>query len=212
MGTEFNDLFEKWADSYDSTVEGYDVEYKEVFRNYEDILEEVANKASGTVLEFGVGTGNLTKKLIKNGLSVYGVEPSVSMRNIAKDKLGDKATILAGDFIQFDKPENVDTIVSSYAFHHLTNQEKEFAFSIYGKFLQKGGKIVFADTIFEDEKAYDKMVENAKQKGYSNLAKDLQTEYYTTKDAIRKMLEKNGFVVEFTRCNDFVLVMEATKL
>lgn len=212
MGREFNELFEMWADSYDMTVTGHDEEYKAVFQNYDDILKLVAEKSVGNVLEFGVGTGNLTKALLEKGHLVFGIEPSASMREIAASKLGSEVPISDGDFIQFKMPnEKIDTIVSSYAFHHLTDYEKANAFAIYSKFLQKGGKIVFADTIFEDEMAYKKMIEDAKKKGYSNLANDLQSEYYTTKAVLSEILEKNGFIVKFTRCNDFVLVMEATK-
>lgn len=64
MGTEFNGLFDEWAHTYDSFVQGEDIQYKEVFAHYEDILEDVVNKSFGNVLEFGVGTGNLTNKLL----------------------------------------------------------------------------------------------------------------------------------------------------
>ena len=58
MGREFLPLFEEWAKRYDETVNGDDPEYSEVFRNYEAILQEVVNLATGRILEFGAGTGN----------------------------------------------------------------------------------------------------------------------------------------------------------
>lgn len=79
MGTEFNGLFDEWAHTYDSFVQGEDIQYKEVFAHYEDILEDVVNKSFGNVLEFGVGTGNLTNKLLLAGRTVYGIEPSREM-------------------------------------------------------------------------------------------------------------------------------------
>ena len=60
MGREFIELFEDWADYYDDTVTGHDDEYREVFKGYEEILDRVVNISCGYVLEFGVGTGNLT--------------------------------------------------------------------------------------------------------------------------------------------------------
>ncbi len=50
-----------------------------------DILEDVVNKSFGNVLEFGVGTGNLTNKLLLAGRTVYGIEPSREMRMIARE-------------------------------------------------------------------------------------------------------------------------------
>lgn len=210
MGKEFIELFENWADSYDDSVTGHDPEYKDVFLNYDRILNNVAKRSFGHVLEFGPGTGNLTATLIRYGLKVTGVEPSPAMRRIAKEKLKNKVTIIDGDFLQFPKlPFN--TIVSTYAFHHLTNQEKEEAFSIYGNLLTPGGKIVFADTMYESEEAYNEAIKDALTKGYHNLAEDLQREYYTTIPLLKEIAEQHGFSVTFDRCNDFVWIMECVK-
>ncbi|MEH7367452.1 SAM-dependent methyltransferase, partial [Priestia megaterium] len=37
MGLEFLDIFEKWANEYDASVSGKDEQYREVFRNYNEI-------------------------------------------------------------------------------------------------------------------------------------------------------------------------------
>ena len=210
MGKEFIEIFEQWADSYDATVTGQTIEYVDVFLNYKELLEEVANRAKGHVLEFGVGTGNLTQNLIDKGHYVTGIEPSSAMRKIANEKLGDQVSIFDGDFLDFPEIE-VNTIVSTYAFHHLTNQEKETAFTLYGNLLKNDGKIVFADTMYESEGAYEKAIENALAKGFLNLAEDLQREYYPTIPILKKMFLKNGFQATFERWNDFVWIMEAVK-
>ncbi|MCC3356627.1 class I SAM-dependent methyltransferase [Bacillus sp. REN16] len=213
MGREFLEVFEGWAHTYDQTVTGNDVEYQEVFSRYDDILNDVVKKSGLTVLEFGVGTGNLTQKLLNENKKVYGVEPSEPMREIALEKLQNYSlTIEDGDFIVFNKPaDKIDTIVSTYAFHHLNDGEKNQAFSEYSKILDKGGKIVFADTIFENKREYTMTIQSAIKKGYLNLAKDLETEYYTTIPNLQDIANQNGFTVEFTRFNHFVWVMEATK-
>ncbi|WP_449537066.1 class I SAM-dependent methyltransferase [Ferdinandcohnia sp. Marseille-Q9671] len=213
MGREFLEVFECWADSYDQTVTGHDLEYKEVFNRYDDILHNVVQKSGATVLEFGVGTGNLTQKLLNENKQVFGIEPSKPMREIALEKLDNyELSIEDGDFLEYKKPDKkIDTIVSTYAFHHLTDTEKNQAFSQYGILLEKGGKIVFADTMFENNQEYTMTIQSAKQMGFLNLAKDLETEYYTTIPVLREIANQNGFTVEFTRFNHFVWVMEATK-
>lgn len=211
MGREFLDIFENWAQSYDLSVYGHDEQYRDVFDGYETILNTVVEKSGNVVLEFGVGTGNLTKKLIEANKTVYGVEPSAPMRELAKEKLG-HATIEDGDFLQFPLPnEPIDTIVSTYAFHHLTDQEKEEAIGKYSTLLHKGGKIVFADTAFINHEAYEAMIAEAKQKGFVDLAEDLQREYYTTIPALEHMFTTHGFTVTFTPMNRFVWLMEAVK-
>ena len=101
MGNEFIDLFEEWADSYDHTVAGHDLEYKEVFLRYDRILQHVADRAFGQVLEFGPGTGNLTIKLLNKGLNVIGIEPSAAMRKLALEKISDASSDYRRGFFSF---------------------------------------------------------------------------------------------------------------
>ncbi|WP_059171225.1 class I SAM-dependent methyltransferase [Bacillus sp. FJAT-27445] len=211
MGREFLDLFEVWAESYDDSVEGHDKEYEEVFKHYSRILDAVADKASGHVIEFGSGTGNLTSRLLARGLKVTGIEPSPAMRKIAESKLLGKAQILDGDFLSFPELDNPFTLVSTYAFHHLTDEEKREAIALYGKILPNGGKIVFADTMYESSEAFKDAIRDAKEKGFQNLAADLEREYYTTIPVLKAILEENGFHASFSRCNDFVWLMEGEK-
>jgi putative AdoMet-dependent methyltransferase len=212
MGREFVELFTTWANSYDESVSGHDDEYREVFERYDDILNTVVQKAGKVVLEFGVGTGNLTKKLLESGKKVYGIEPSAPMREKAYEKLGDSVSIQDGDFLNFPLPdEPVDTIVSTYAFHHLTDEEKEQAIGKYGKLLRKGDKIVFADTAFVDQEAFKQMIIESKERGFYQLAEDLEREYYTTLPTLEQMFTKHGFSVTFTSLNRFVWLMEAVK-
>ncbi|WP_064092441.1 class I SAM-dependent DNA methyltransferase [Rossellomorea aquimaris] len=211
MGREFLDLFQDWADSYDDTVTGKDIEYKAVFQHYDNILDEVVKRSSGRVVEFGPGTGNLTQKLVEAQLEVLPYEPSPEMRAIGMQKLGKQVTFFDGDFLDFNLEGSVDSIVSSYAFHHLTDEEKGKAFSIYGKLLSQGGKIVFADTMFESNQHYQAAISQANKQGFQNLAEDLKREYYTTLDVLRDLLTSHGFTVEFQQVNSFVWIMEATK-
>ena len=212
MGREFLHIFEDWAVQYDETVSGKDLEYREVFRNYEMILEETAKRTFGHVLEFGIGTGNLTERLIAEGREVTAIEPSAPMARIAKEKLKHyDVRILEGDFLDFPSVQKVDSIASTYAFHHLTDEEKADAVKVYGNLLPRGGKIVFADTLFEDQSAFDETIADAEKAGYLSLAEDLRTEYYPLRATMEQIFNDNGFGVTFTRCNHFAWIMEAIK-
>lgn len=211
MTRKFDKLFDDWSKTYDQTVSGRDIEYKEVFEGYDHILLEVAKKAKGYIFEFGVGTGNLTEKMIKMEKEVYGIEPSKGMRNIARHKLSG-ATIVEGDFLKFPMPDrNPDTIVSTYAFHHLTDAEKADALQHFGKMLREGGRIVFADTIFVSIEAKQDMIKEAESKQFNRLAADLKTEFYPTISTMNHLFGEAGFAVTFTQKNRFVWLMEATK-
>ena len=100
MGREFIDIFDGWIDSYDASVAGKDPEYRDVFEGYNEILAEVADKSFGTVLEFGTGTGNLTAKLVDNGLTVIGIEPNEAMRKFSSERFP-TLKIIDGDLLDF---------------------------------------------------------------------------------------------------------------
>ncbi|SFA80816.1 putative AdoMet-dependent methyltransferase [Lentibacillus halodurans] len=211
MGREFLAIFDEWADSYDDSVAGIDVQYRSVFENYDVILNEVTKCAFGNILEFGVGTGNLSKKLMKSGYHVTGIEPSAAMRKKAAAKLP-TLSLFEGDFIHFPEPsEPVHTIVSSLAFHHLTDSEKETAIKQYAELLQPMGKIVFADTVFETDHHKEKMISKAEELEFTDLAQDLRREYYTTLVELERIFTTNGFHVTFEQMNDFVWLMAAVK-
>ena len=58
----------------------------DTFEHYDAILDAVAARAKGRVVEFGPGKGNLTKKLLENKLEVLPFEPSPEMREIGMRK------------------------------------------------------------------------------------------------------------------------------
>ncbi|WP_010650174.1 class I SAM-dependent methyltransferase [Oceanobacillus massiliensis] len=211
MGREFIDLFEEWAIDYDKSVVGEDPQYREVFSNYEQILDAVVGESSGTVAEFGVGTGNLTIKLLKAGHNVFAIEPSKAMREIAKKKIP-SLSIIDGDFLDYPTfAEQIDTIVSTYAFHHLTDNEKKTAINKFAALLPSTGKIIFADTMFRTVKDKQKKIAEAIRKSHHDLADDLQREYYPTIDTMKNTFETSNFDVSFRQMNDFVWIIIASK-
>ncbi|MFC2949090.1 class I SAM-dependent methyltransferase [Virgibacillus sediminis] len=211
MGREFIEIFEGWAADYDKSVAGEDPQYAAVFHRYDEILQEVADRVKGTVLEFGTGTGNLAKKMMEVGHEVIGIEPSHSMRTIARGKFPN-LTVLDGDFLTFpDIGKPVDTVASSYAFHHLSKDEKEKAVQQFGRMLPPGGRIIFADTMFRSEEEHDQAVKDARSRGFAALANDLEREFYPYTGDIKELFEKNGWKTRLERMNDFVWLLEAVK-
>lgn len=211
MGREFVDIFDGWADSYDESVSGKDPEYRDVFEGYETILNEVAKRVSGTVIEFGTGTGNLTAKLLEAGNSVVGIEPNNKMLEVTAERF---PTIKAidGDLLEFNVDiENIDAIVSTYVFHHLTDEEKGIALKKYASLLPTNGKIVFADTVFLTEEAKQAQILKERNRGFLNVVEDLEREYYTTIPVLKELFTEAGFHVIFVKMNDYVWLMDATK-
>ena len=211
MGREFIDIFDGWIDSYDASVAGKDPEYRDVFEGYNEILADVADKSFGTVLEFGTGTGNLTAKLVDKGLTVIGIEPNEAMRKFSSERFP-TLEIIDGDLLEF-KIDNlsIDTIVSSYVFHHLTDVEKGVAIKKYAELLEENGKIIFADTMFITEGAMKAQIVKERSRGFHNVADDLEREYYTTVPVLMDLFMKAGFEITSKQMNDYVWILNATK-
>ena len=90
-------------------------------------------------------------------------------------------------------------------------KKKQKAIAIYSKLLHSGGKIVFADTMYQSKEEHNQAIEDAKNAGFLNLATDLATEYYTTIPFLKNYLRKMDLQVSFDRCNQFVWIVEAEK-
>lgn len=211
MGREFIEIFDEWIHSYEASVAGEEPEYRDVFEGYDDILTEVTSNAAGTVLEFGTGTGNLTAKLVDAGLEVIGVEPNAAMRHLTSVRFP-AIKIQDGDLLAFNTKEvQIDSIVSSYVFHHLTDEEKGAALKKYAQLLSVHGKVVFADTVFISEHAKQAQIHKERARGFHNVADDLEREYYTTVPALKNLCLAAGFEVTFRQLNDYVWLMDATK-
>lgn len=197
------DVFEKWAERYDETVFNTvnDNEYEDVFDGYIAMLDGVVDLSEGCVLEIGAGTGNLTQRLIHKGLDVTAIDPSEDMRKIADQKEG--LHVLDGHFLNVPVEQQFDTIVSTFAFHHLDHESKREALTYLKSFLNNTGQVILVDTLFESEGEKAGIIKTYRDKGYVNLVEDLETEYYPFKDELASIVDAVGGKVEFTRLNTF---------
>lgn len=210
MGKEFLHIFDEWAEQYDASVSGQDPQYADVFKRYEEILEAVAIRVQGSVIEFGPGTGNLTKRVLEKGVEVVPVEPHDKMRELFQERFPN-LQVQEGDLLEFAvHGQHVDGFISSYVFHHLTDDEKGTALKKYATHLQAGGKVVFADTAFITEEAKQNQIDKEKARGFVAVAEDLEREYYTTIPVLENLFTEAGFTVTFTQMNDYVWLMDAT--
>jgi len=69
-------LFDAWADDYDSAVLSADHPFP--FAGYQAVLDEIVNQSqvqpAMTVLDLGTGTGNLAAQFLAQGCQVWGMD------------------------------------------------------------------------------------------------------------------------------------------
>lgn len=148
--------FDLWADGYDKTVQVSEENGVYPFAGYRAILNmifnEVMEKENARVLDIGFGTGVLTAKLYENGHHIDGIDFSEKMIALAQAKMP-KANLIEWDIVN-GLPEEIkgkqyDYIVSTYALHHLTDEEKVSFIMELMPVLTDGGKILIGDIAFE---------------------------------------------------------------
>ena len=206
---EFMDIFKKWAPDYDATVSGENEEYRDVFINYSEMLNELASTAEGKVLEIGAGTGNLTLMLKDKGNEVSAIDPSEDMRAVANETK--HLNVQYGHFFDIPFDESFNYIVISFAFHHVKPEEKAGAIQNMMNALTADGKLLILDTMFESEKYKQDLINYYNNKEYFNLTEDLQTEYYTYIGDLKAIVKDLGLNLEMVQKNKFAWLATISK-
>ena len=159
--------FDLWADGYDQSVELSEKSNEYPFAAYKAVLNEVyrvvkQTKSNGCILDIGFGTGVLTKKLYADGYLITGVDFSNKMIEIARAKMPN-ATLLLCDY-SGGLPKEVtemkfDFIISTYAIHHLDDNQKISIIKQMVNALTLEGCIIFGDVLTETVKDMAKVKE-----------------------------------------------------
>lgn len=178
--------FDLWADGYDKSVQISDESQEYPFAGYKDILNtvyKIVRGKTGTVLDIGFGTGVLTKKLYDDGYDITGIDFSQRMIEIAQEKMP-TAKLIQYDFTK-GLPKtlegiNFDWIISTYAIHHLTDEQKKLFIDELLKHLNPGGAIVFGDVAFQTRED----LEQAKRRAQEQWDDE---EFYLVADEIKEM-------------------------
>ena len=150
-----NTGFDQWADEYDRSVARSDAAGSYPFAGYQEILDEIVRQVTehggGDVLDIGFGTGTLTAALYARGCEVWGVDFSPRMLALAQEKMpgahlfcADFAAALPGAV----RAQRFDAITSTYALHHLTDEDKAAFLSSLLPLLAEGGQILIGDVAF----------------------------------------------------------------
>ena len=150
--------FDLWADNYDQTVQLSEEKNEYPFAGYKAILNNIYNevmaKSNASVLDIGIGTGVLAKKLYENDHQITGVDFSEKMLENTQLKMPN-AQLINWD-INEGVPEGLkdsayDFIVSTYTLHHLTDVQKVQFIKDLSNYLKPNGKIVIGDISFETQ-------------------------------------------------------------
>ena len=142
-------------DTWDDRVDGWHEHVVETaaFDHIRDELLAVAvPRRSDRAVDLGAGTGFVTLPLARRVESVLAVDISAAMLralgdNAAREDL--RVQTRAADLASFDIADgSVDLVVSNYALHHLTDDDKRELVRRAYRWLRPGGRLVIADMMF----------------------------------------------------------------
>lgn len=138
MADQYDELFITHMDAYDLT--------------HEMILSMLpfSPQTPIRVLELGLGTGNLTQKLLDRypASTVVGYDLSVEMLARARAKLvafKNRVQLHQGDISQTVFPGPFDAVISAIAVHHVPPPDKPTLFQRLYEALRPGGTLVLGD-------------------------------------------------------------------
>jgi len=185
------DRFDSWSHTYDDDVRASTGRYP--FDGYDEVLNLVESLVTITgsatvVLDIGVGTGAVSRRLYEKGAAVLGIDFSEKMLKKAREAMPG-ARFFAADIREGLPGEIADTtfnyILSAYTFHHFADGEKISLVESLLSRLARNGAIVAADIIFATR---DDLVRCRKEAGDEWD----EGEHYIVLDEFRTRLERLG--------------------
>ena len=93
------------------------------------VLDRLALEGDETVLDAGCGSGRVTRLLLERlpRGHVVAVDSAPSMVELAREALGERATVIASDLVDLELEEPVDAAFSNAVFHWIPDHDRLFA-------------------------------------------------------------------------------------
>lgn len=151
-----NKGFDLWSKDYDKSVNLSEENDKYPFAGYRNLLGMIYSMIrcgqGNKVLDIGIGTGILAKRLYDDGYEITGIDFSKNMLEMVKEKMPN-ANLVEHDFsLGYPRQlatEKFDAIVCTYAIHHLDDNQKVIFIEELQAHLNETGFIYIGDVAFE---------------------------------------------------------------
>lgn len=153
------DEFRHFAVDFDDSeqVASYDARQQTNLDKEQTLAQHIGIKSGMTVIEFGPGTGALSRACALEGANVISVDISQAMLDYGQQasnalNLTDRMTFKQSGFLSYQhEGDPVDIIVTQFAFHHLPDFWKAMALKKMYALLKSGGKLYLRDVVYSFE-------------------------------------------------------------
>jgi len=195
---EMADFFNTRADTYDNHMlvdVGLD--------NFYEVIATCIDKPTvqlERLLDLGCGTGLELERLFEKypNMQVTGIDMSAEMLKKLKEKFPDKKLqLICGSYFDVDFNGPYDCVLSTYSFHHFSEESKLVLYKKIYDSLRQGGSFVFGDyTVTTDEQQQMLLKENATKRKKQGIPDGDFYHFDTpfTAETEMKLMKSAGFV------------------
>ncbi|MEE9166519.1 MAG: class I SAM-dependent methyltransferase [Candidatus Neomarinimicrobiota bacterium] len=134
-------------DPYRNSAKWYDTLFEPFNTGLRGLCVKMLPPREGMfVLDMGCGTGSQLDVYQKAGCEVFGIDPSVAMIDLARQKLGNHANLCVGDASRMPYGEgSFDLIVVSLVLHEISSRIRSVLVSESRRVLKKDGRLLVVD-------------------------------------------------------------------
>lgn len=183
-------------------------------RGYDEVLsrvvEAIAPKPGETGLDIGTGTGNLTARLLPYQVNMCAVDQSNEMLKRCRAKNPGVETKVGTFFAIPYMDQTFDFVVTSYALHHLTDEQKCLALAEFCRVLKPGGRLAIADFMFVDQQHRTQHLDQLVQNGETEAWQQITDAYYADRSVLCREMERLGFRCHAVQLNPYVHLLTGT--
>lgn len=208
------DEFRHFGVNFDDSeqVETYDSRQGTNLDTERELAKQLGIGAEMRVIEFGPGTGALSRACALEGAEVISVDISQAMLNYSQKSaealnIAHKMTFINRGFLSYShQGDSVDVILTQFAFHHVPDFWKAIALRKMNRILKVGGKLYLRDVVYSFDiddsiQAIDTWIDTVASSGDDGFSHEefeahVREEFSTFGWIIEGLLQRTGFKIE----------------
>lgn len=186
-----------------------------VHANYDEALDltvewiDPIGNESG--LDIGIGTGNLAGRFHLARVNMHGVDQSAEMLKLCLGKSPQIPTKL-GHFLALPyEDQRFDFVATSYALHHLHDDQKEIAVIEMERVLKPFGRLCITDLMFENQQDREQYLRHWTELGRDDIVRAIGDEFFADRSRLLRCLENRGFRTKVRKINEMLHAVFAEK-
>ncbi|MGQ7890113.1 MerR family transcriptional regulator [Paenibacillus sp. WC2504] len=204
--------FDHQALNHDNNVVNNDREYKDYEKALQTTIDWVAPKAGERGLDIGTGTGNLAGKFLDKGIPMAGIDQSKEMLKHCGRK-HPQMELKLGNFLAIPYLDGqFDFIVSSFALHHISDEQKILALGEMRRVLKPHGRICITDLMFENDDQKVQYIADLERQGRTDDIQLILNAYYATSSTLLSWFDENGYITKHKQLNELLTMVYAVPI